>query len=234
MFLGPGVQRSTHFPYQNNDPSRRNMGRGVRGRMNLRPGHENERFIKFVGFRTLEEIAKADKQDVLQKLNDKREGFMQVINSPIDRHDVFVLVIGILSKIVQTPFVGLKSKLILDVCNSNFISHLRNYLMDLPYVENKTKNNLYWNDQSEFWKNFIIFCGDIVETSPSTARKTCRALIESISKTCLEYLNQRHAFVLSEEYVVKLNEIRDKLTELGDKEQVSNSKCIMYLFHFKI
>ncbi|CAH0585816.1 unnamed protein product [Chrysodeixis includens] len=174
---------------------------------------------KYISFKTLEDIARGDPKDVLQKINERREAFMNIVGSPVQKHDIFVLVVAILSKISLSPFVELKSKLILDVCNSDFISNLRNYLTDLPYVNNKKLNNLYWNDQNEFWKNLIQFFGDLVEIAPSVASKKCRALIDSVSKTCLEYLNQNHAFVLSEEHILKLDEIRKEMTDFSNKYQ---------------
>lgn len=175
---------------------------------------------KYIPFKTLEDIARGDAQDVLQKINNRREAFMNIVGSPIDKHDIFVLVIEILSKVSSSPFVELKCKLILDVCNSDFIPNLRNYLTDLPYVNNKKNNNLYWNDQETFWKNFIIFFGELVTVAPSVASKKCRALIDSVSKTCLEFLNQNHAFELSQEYTLKLDEIRNEMTTFSNKYQV--------------
>ncbi|XP_026745872.1 NFX1-type zinc finger-containing protein 1-like [Trichoplusia ni] len=174
---------------------------------------------KYIPFKTLEDIARGDAQDALQKINNRREAFMNIVGSPIDKHDIFVLVIEILSKVSSSPFVELKCKLILDVCNSDFIPNLRNYLTDLPYVNNKKNNNLYWNDQDTFWKNFITFFGELVTIAPSVASKKCRALIDSVSKTCLEFLNQNHAFELSQEYTLKLDEIRNEMTTFSNKYQ---------------
>lgn len=207
--------------YQNNEPNRGRGGmRG--GRENMRSGRDNERF-RFLGFRLLEEIAQMEEKDVLQKINEKREGFMNVLNTPnTDKLDIYVLLIKILSKVTQSPFVELKSKLIFDVCNSEFINYLRNYLMDLPYADTRSKhaNSFYWKDQSGFWSNFIRFCADVVETSPALALKKCRALIDSITKTCLECLKDMHGYVLPEENVLKLDEIRQKMATYGDKYQV--------------
>lgn len=192
-------------------------------------GRENER-IRFIGFITLQEIAKADEKEVLQKVNEKREGFMNVVNSPNkEKLDYYVLLIGILAKISKSPFVELKTKLFFDVCNSEFINNLRNYLMDLPYTDNKSSNRLYWNDQNEFWKNFIIFCEDIVNTSPSLALKKCRALIDNVTKACLNCLNEEQNFVLSDENVLKLDEIRQKMASHVDTYRVSNHLQKIYV-----
>lgn len=169
----------------------------------------------------MEKIAKSDTKDVFLLLNEYKEGLMTMINSPIRGQDIFVLMFEVLSKVSQSPFEELKSKLLLDVCNSELISNLRNYLMDLPYTDNKNQNKLYWQDQSGFWKNFITFCGDIVEISPATAVKRCRSLIDNVSKSCLEYLGARHDFVLSEECTIKLEEIRGRLVSYAEGNKVT-------------
>ncbi|KAF9797452.1 hypothetical protein SFRURICE_005928, partial [Spodoptera frugiperda] len=191
---------------------------------NMRPGgsgrvsqpHHNKRYM---GFRALQEIADAEEKDVLQKINERREAFMNIVNAPIEKHDVFVLLVGILSKVTQSPFVELKSKLILDICNSDFINQLQTYLVGLPFVLNKTPNNLYWNDQSQFWKNLITFCGDIVDTSPATAIRKFKALVEGVMKMCLGTLRDKHGFVLSEDCVTKLEEICQKMISYEDRYQ---------------
>nr|XP_021188213.2 NFX1-type zinc finger-containing protein 1 isoform X1 [Helicoverpa armigera] len=220
--FGQGYRRNDGMPNENNDPPRRHDMRGGRGN-NMRAGRDQDRF-RFIGFKTLEDIAGADEKDVLQKINEKREGFMNLLNSPIEKRDVFVLLVEILAKITQSPFVELKSKLIFDVCNSDFFNFLRLYLTDLPYVESKSANNLYWRDQSEFWKNFFIFCEDIVDTAPALALKKCRVLIESVTKTCLEFLQEKHGFNLPESLVLKLDEIRQKMTAYTDRYQQPEGK----------
>ncbi|CAB3261339.1 unnamed protein product [Arctia plantaginis] len=170
-----------------------------------------------MGFIILEKIANSNTSDIFLALNEHKEGFMDLLNSPIHRFDMIVLIFEILSKVSQSPFEAMKSKLFLDVCNSNFIACLRNYLTDLPYTVDKSKNSMYWNNQNNFWKNYITFCQDIVNISPTTAIRTCRALIESVSKTCLEYLNTRHAFVLLEEDALRFQELRNKLINYADK-----------------
>ncbi|KAJ8731482.1 hypothetical protein PYW07_004646 [Mythimna separata] len=224
----PAMQQNFGMHYQNDDRGRGDM-RGGRGH-HVRSRRDNDR-IRFLGFRTLEEISQAEEKDVLQKLNEKREGFMNVINSPnTDKLDFFVLLIGILSKVTQSPFVELKSKLILDVCNSEFITYLKNYLMDLPYADESTRyaNSLYWKNQSEFWDNFIRFFADIVETSPALALKKCRALIDIVTKTCLESLKEKKdGFVLSEDKVLKLDEIRQKMVTYEDRYQSEGRRMMM-------
>lgn len=188
-----------------------------------------------MGFITLERIANSNISDIFLSLNEHKAGFMELLNSPIHRSDMIVLIFEVLSKVSQSPFEAMKSKLFLDVCNSNFIGFLRNYLMDLPYTTDKSKNSMYWNNQNNFWKNFIIFCQDIVNISPSTATRTCRALIESVSKTCLEYLNTRHAFVLLDEDAARFEELRNKLINYADKvsRNVNDRSILIHSFIWK-
>ncbi|KAJ8721998.1 hypothetical protein PYW08_004400 [Mythimna loreyi] len=224
----PAMQQNPGIRYQNDEP---HHGHGDMrgGRGNTRSDRDQKR-IRTLGFKTLEEISQAEEKDVLQKLNEKRDGFMNVINSPNKSNlDFYVLLIKILSKVTQSPFVELKSKLILDVCNSEFINYLRNYLMDLPYADKPTRyaNSLYWNNPSEFWDNFVRFFADIVETSPNLALMRCRALIDSITKTCLECLKEMHGFVLSEDNVLKLNEIRQKMVTYGDRYKTEGRRMLI-------
>ncbi|XP_075977884.1 NFX1-type zinc finger-containing protein 1-like [Anticarsia gemmatalis] len=202
--IGEQVQPPSHESSRQNLPNRRRDG--------SRPNNRE----RFIGFTTLERIASSTQNNILIKINEHKDGFMNILNTPIDKPDIFVLLFQILFKVSQSPFGELKSKLILEVCNSNFISFLRHYLTDLPYAENKSQNNMYWKDQNEFWKNFIIFCGQVVEISPAVAVRKCRVLIESVSKSCLEGLNQRHAFALTEEHALKLEEIRGNLINYAE------------------
>ncbi|XP_046965728.1 NFX1-type zinc finger-containing protein 1-like [Vanessa cardui] len=168
--------------------------------------------IRRMGFLTLEALVKSDVKDILANLNAKKEGFLNLLQSPIDRADVHVLIMELLSKICESSFHQLKLTVLLDVCNSQFIGNFKNYLLDLPYVENKSANNKYWKNEIEFWKNFIMFCESIIVMSPTTALTKCRSLIDGSSKCCLEGLRDRHNFTLPEEYSMKLIQLRESLT----------------------
>ncbi|CAH2096329.1 unnamed protein product [Euphydryas editha] len=198
--------------------------------MEVNHGHKgqgNGRKTKMMGFLTLEALAKSDLKDLHTNINDKKEAFFHLLESPIDRPDVYVLVMELLSKICESSFDQLKLNLLLEICNSQFITNLRNYLMDLPYTETKSKNNKYWKNEVEFWKNFIRFCECIILMSPQTALNKCRSLIEGTSKLCLEELTTRHNFVLPEECNLKLNELRETLRaheKEKDKKEERKSK----------
>lgn len=165
-----------------------------------------------MGFKTLEELANADSRDILMKISVKREAFMNFINSPIDRPDVFPLLMKILAKACQTSFDNLRLKFIIEVCNSQFLLYLQNFLLNLQYGTQKRANNLYWKDPIDFWSNFIQFCECVTTVSPSTALRSCRALIEATSRVCLEGLSDRHGFQLPDEYTLKLTQLRTSLT----------------------
>ncbi|XP_013164299.1 PREDICTED: NFX1-type zinc finger-containing protein 1-like [Papilio xuthus] len=180
-----------------------------------------------MGFKTLEELANADSGDILMKISVKREAFMDFINSPIDRPDVFPLLMMILSKACQTSFDNLRLKFIVEVCNSQFLIYLQNYLLNLPYGTPKRTNNLYWKNQRDFWSNFIQFCECVTTVSPSTALRTCRALIEASSKVCLDGLSERHDFQLPDEYALKLTQLRSSLT-IQEKEVEVEQKTKSY------
>ncbi|XP_064072681.1 NFX1-type zinc finger-containing protein 1-like [Vanessa tameamea] len=179
--------------------------------------------IRRMGFLTLEALAKSDVKDILANLNAKKEGFLNLLQSPIERPDVHVLIMELLSKICESSFHQLKSTVILDVCNSQYIGNFKNYLLDLPYVLNKSTNNKYWKNEMEFWKNFITFCESIIIMSPSTALTKCRSLIEGSSKCCLEGLGDRHNFTLPEEYNLKLIQLRETLTA-HEKDKIAKEE----------
>lgn len=178
---------------------------------------------RVIGFRALDEMAKADKEDVIPQLSQKKVLFFELIDriNSENNADLFVLIMQILSKVCQSSFDELKLQFLLEICNSEFIAKLRNYLMDLPYATVKAKNNLYWNNQQGFWTNFIIFCESIINVSPSTALNKCRSLIDGTSKCCLEGLTERHHFVLQEQDNVKLAHLRERLTDSEKEEKVS-------------
>lgn len=109
---------------------------------------------KYVGFKLLEEISQGDDQDALIKLTERKEAFKELIQSSIDRPDMFVLIIDSMAKVCQSSFDELKLNLVRDTCNSNFIVNLKSYLLDLPYVESKSANSLYWNAPDVFLEEF--------------------------------------------------------------------------------
>ncbi|XP_049873324.1 NFX1-type zinc finger-containing protein 1-like isoform X3 [Pectinophora gossypiella] len=178
-----------------------------------------------MGFRTLEEMAQSDINDIITKIGENKSSFMNLLESTIDKDDIYVLVVAVISKICQSPFDELKSKLLLDICNSRFMKNLGNYLIELPYTDTKQKNNLYWNNQQAFWMNYVTFCDCIINVSPSTALQKLRPLIEGASKCCLEGLNEKHGFSLSEEQIRELDQLRTRLTtcEKEDSEKTATA-----------
>lgn len=196
-------------PYRNNDYQPRN-----RGRQNY-----NNRSM---GFKTLEEIASADPLDVIAKLNERKESFLSLFTKPVEG-DIHVLTIQILAKVSLSSFAELKLRIMLDICNSQFVLYLRDYLINLPYDDQRARqrNRFYWNNQDDFWKNLITFCECIFNLVPSVALQKLRSLIEGTTRSCLEELNSRHNFVLSERNVSKLRDLRASLTTFEMKKEVS-------------
>lgn len=178
-----------------------------------------------MGFLMLQELANSDTTEILANLNKKKQSFSELLQSPIQRPDMFVLILKLMSNICKSSFDQIKLKFLLEICNSQFIIHLRTYLMDLPYAEaeDKAKNQLYWNNENEFWANFITFCDSIILLSPSTALNKCRSLIEATSKSSLEGLKERHHFELQQDDSVKLDKLRNILT-FRENENVRNYK----------
>lgn len=175
----------------------------------------------FLGFKRLEEIANSETKETLSKVMECKNAFIDIIQSPIERFDVFALIMKIIAKVCQSSFDETKSKLLMDICNSNFIVSFTSYLMELPYAQSKSSNNLYWKDQEAFWKSFVDFCECIVNTYPTLALNKCRSLLESTSMACLERLKDRHEFILSEECSAKLVELRERMTDFEKKNVVS-------------
>ncbi|CAG4965233.1 unnamed protein product [Parnassius apollo] len=173
-----------------------------------------------MGFKTLEEFARTHSSDIILKITEKRDAFLDFIESPINRPDVFALMMEILSKVCQSSFDSLKLKILIEVCESQFLVNLQGYLMNLPYESRKSANMLYWNNQAEFWNNFLFFCESLTNASPSTALRKCRSLIEGTTKFCLDGLNERHNFRLPEENIKKWNELRERLTLQEQSDEV--------------
>ncbi|KAJ0176718.1 hypothetical protein K1T71_007897 [Dendrolimus kikuchii] len=187
------------------------------------PNRNSYNKLKHIGFLALQEMAKSDVEDIIVKINEKRDAFLTLIQNPNDRPDIFVLVIDILSKASRSSFDELKLKLLLEICNSNFIKLFMLYLINLPYEAQRT-NGLYWKNQNEFWNNYIIFCECIVNASPMTALKYCRSLIDATTKSCLDGLRDKHGYNLPEEYSIRLSEVRNKLTTFEEMGQPPQSK----------
>ncbi|XP_014358196.2 NFX1-type zinc finger-containing protein 1 [Papilio machaon] len=197
-----------------------NNNRSIQRRLDMNDSGNPINSQRKMGFKTLEELANAESRDILMKISIKREAFMDFINSPIDRPDVFPLLMRILSKSCQTSFDNLRLKFIVEVCSSQFLLYLQNYLLNLPYGTEKRANNLYWNDPIDFWSNFVQFCECVTTVSPSTALRSCRALIEATSKVCLDGLSERHGFQLPDECALKLIQLRTSLTNQEKEVEV--------------
>ncbi|XP_013143932.1 PREDICTED: NFX1-type zinc finger-containing protein 1-like [Papilio polytes] len=219
---GRGTGRGRGFVPNNNDQS-------IQRRSDRNNGGNPIKRQTRMGFKTLEELANSDSRDILMKISAKREAFMNFINSPIDRPDVFPLLMKILAKACQTSFDNLRLKFIIEVCNSQFLLYLQNFLLNLQYGTQKRANNLYWKDPIDFWSNFIQFCECVTTVSPSTALRSCRALIEATSRVCLEGLSDRHGFQLPDEYTLKLTQLRTSLT-IQEQEVEVKQKSNYYQF----
>lgn len=173
---------------------------------------------------TLEKLYLCDTDDIPTNIRLIKEVFSNLMKTPKDRPEMFVLVVKVTAKICQSPFDQLKLFFILDVCNSPFIHYLCTYLMDLHYEENKKGNETYWQDQVSFWTNITVFCETITLMSPSTAAKSCRSLIEDTSKHSLEKLDLKCGFKLPDEINLRLLKVRESLINFQN-----NLKVFIYI-----
>jgi hypothetical protein len=183
-----------------------------------------------MGFKALEEMSLVDTRDILAKINQKNDSFMNRIKSSIEDTDVFVIIVEILAKICNSSFDELKLRLLLEVCNSPFILNLRNCLMELPYDRPRHNNRKYWNDPNKFWNNFIIFGECIFNMAPSVALQKCRTLLEGASKCCLEGMRERYDFNLTDENHSQLTKLRERLASFEKSEVCYLLSLILYPF----
>ncbi|CAH0398415.1 unnamed protein product [Chilo suppressalis] len=180
-----------------------------------------------MGFKALEEISFTDAKDILAKININREAFLDLLSSNIESNkDMYTLIVKTMSKVCQSSFDELKLRLLLEIINSQFIVNLRNYIMDLPFTEqkDKIKNKYYWTNPNQFWEHLIVLFECIFNMVPSLALQKCRSLIEATSRLCLEELQTRHEYKLSEEIKAKFIELRSRITEFEIKEKEDKSK----------
>ncbi|XP_041979115.1 NFX1-type zinc finger-containing protein 1-like [Aricia agestis] len=190
--------------------------RGKTGKREQRPRH--------VGFLYLEKLAESADTDIIQNVNKQYDALLDLLTSPIDRPDIYFLVLKVAQKVVGCSFDRLKIKFLLDLCNSQFIIYLRTYLMDLPYAsdEDRRANKMYWQNPDEFWGNLVAFCECMMTTAPSVAKSKCRSLVEDTSKLCLEKLSENHSYMLPDELSSKLNDLRDAMKIV--EEKLANTK----------
>ncbi|XP_061715975.1 NFX1-type zinc finger-containing protein 1-like [Cydia pomonella] len=184
-----------------------------------------------MGFKMLQEISRCESTTIIEKINQQKNCFMHLLNTPVDskKNDVFALVLELVTNVWKSSFEESKKLLLLEVCNTKFIDHLQLYLMQLPYTmspEDKFFNKYYWTREKEFWSHFISFCECLITVSPATAGQKCRALIEATSKSCLEGLKEKQGFELPEEYTARMTEIRDsiKVCDKGEKQALKRRK----------
>ncbi|XP_023934805.1 NFX1-type zinc finger-containing protein 1 [Bicyclus anynana] len=220
--VGPPPQRPN--TNTNNDNQHRRQNNSSRPNDRTNDQGFRSRKPQTMGFLMLQNLAKSDSKEIISQINDKKEAFMHLLQSPIERTDIFALILELLAKICQSSFDQIKLTILLDVCNSPFISSLRNYMMDLPYVERKSANNMYWKSPNEFWENFLKFCDCLTTLSPSTAFTKCRSLIEGTSKVCLETLAERHSYQLPDNCNLILIKLREAMTEHEKEKTVIASQ----------
>lgn len=196
-----------------------------------------------MSFGFLETLARAEIEETIAKINDNKDSFFELLNKikPMEEsnHNMFVLIMELLSKVSLSALSQLKSTLLLKVCDSQFIALLGMYLLNLPSVTKKTRNRLYWDHQEKFWLNFSTFCESVINISPSTATLKLKLLIDSISKLCLEGLTEKQGLVLSEETKLKISFLRKRLLsceeeekKVGDAVAVTYVPCYLML-HFR-
>lgn len=181
--------------------------------------HDNNR-KKYIGFKLLEEISQSESQDALAKLTERKEAFMELIQAPIEKFDMFVLIIECMAKVCQSSFYELKLNLVRDMCNSNFIVSLKSYLLELPYPQSKPENNMYWKNPDMFWKNLLIFFESVINTSPTLALNKCRSLVEATSIACLEGLKERHSYNLPDDFNAKFKDLRETMNNFEKRNEV--------------
>ncbi|CAF4881675.1 unnamed protein product [Pieris macdunnoughi] len=212
----PKHQKPTN---QNSDtrqpPAGQRRYNGARTKVDHQPGqNKNRRRPTFIGYQFLYKVSQCDSKDIITEFNKNKIAIMDILQNPIEKLDFFPIILEIANKVSDSNFPQLKLEFILNICNSNFIKlHLVLYLANLPFCATKRDNMMYWNDQVKFWNNLIVLLETITAISPSTAMNRCRALIESSSKACIDLLKERHGFVLPEEYTLRLQKVRDMITE---------------------
>ncbi|KAJ2949110.1 hypothetical protein O0L34_g6049 [Tuta absoluta] len=203
---------------QNSSPPRKlskgNMGKYNNSQRctNTQNGTKNPQ--RHIGFKILEEISQSDSQDILVRIDQRKEAFLNLIKSQIEKPDIFVLITNLMAKVSDSSFKQLKVQILRDICNSAYLGNFQKYLMDIPYMldQDISSNNLYWKDQEGFWMKFVTFSECLVDLLPVTALQKCRSLIEDSSKSCLEKLEERHNFKLSNECSLRLTQLRERLT----------------------
>ncbi|XP_045780297.1 NFX1-type zinc finger-containing protein 1-like isoform X2 [Maniola jurtina] len=196
-----------------NRPRRDNMNqRPNNHKPNSKP-HNGREKATAMDFLTLKNLARLESEEIISQINDNKEEFMSLLQSPIETLDVFALVLELLAKVSQSSLHQLKLTILLDVCNSPFILNMRNYMTDLPFSELKCSNIMYWANPDNFWVNFFTFCECVTTLSPSTALTKCRFLIDGTVKLCIEELGERHGYTLPENCDLILTKLREALTK---------------------
>lgn len=216
-FTGPIDQNERQGFSEGQNPNQRHIPNN--GNQNYR----QNQISRVMGFRHLETLANADVEEVITKINEGKDLFLNLLNyiKPTDEsnHDMFVLIMELLSKVSLSSFMQLKLTLLLKICDSQFIGLLGVFLMNLPTVTRKARNKLYWDNQERFWLNFATFCECVINISPSTAMLKLKSLIDSISKFCLDGLTERHGFILPGETKLKISLIRERLISCEKEEE---------------
>ncbi|XP_050443204.1 NFX1-type zinc finger-containing protein 1-like [Adelges cooleyi] len=174
---------------------------------------------RYFGFKHLEELSEKDPSEIVVVMCNSSNGFMDLFQ--LDKEpDWLFLIMKVTAKICSTEFEYNKQAMLIKIISSNFIDHLKAYILTTPTDKNRNRiKNI-----NNFFSNCLTVFQSITKLFPKTAVERLKDLVLS-SNIALSGINnfcpdvKINEIILSEmaDLFKKLSEIR--LTKEVEKEE---------------
>lgn len=180
-------QRKYGHPYKNYN-LRSRYGTQKTDSVNYQ-NHQEQLGRKHFGFKHLEELSEKEPSDIVFVICNQSNGFIDLFKQNKDPDWLFLLM-KITAKICNTEYLVSKQSILTEICwNSEFVEHLKSYILTTPTEVNENRRlNL-----EVFFENCLIVCQSITDLFLKTAAERLSSLIicirmalSDIKNNCLD------------------------------------------------
>lgn len=136
---------------------------------------------------------------------------MKWIQGGSDVGEKMYFLMGILTRIISSPFYIHKGAIFTKLCRCDFFKELFSFIMLLP-THSKTEkkvNKTLWNNMDTFWMNVIILCSSLFDVAPTNAIEIVSKLISTAQLTFSNF--ERESFKIADEVKEQLTLLEKKL-----------------------
>lgn len=170
----------------------------------------------------LRQLYNKSNEDILTEFSQKNTDFLRLIQNYQNGEKIYFL-IGILSKIVSSPFNVHKGTILRKICNGGFFKEIFSFIMLLPSQNESEKksNKTLWSNINTFWMNLIVFCSSLFDVIPTSAVDIVTKLVSTAQLTIcnLEHGSIKIADEVKKELTVLNEKLQKYVTEIEEKRR---------------